>query len=434
MTKNLILRILLFSIFMLFNFEKVNPCSMYKITINGKTIIGTNFDAYYLTPTIWFENATNVKTYGAGFSGGRQDGINGIAPQSGMNVEGLSFSRLASPTPETGIIISKNKKQITNPTLYLKDILHNCKNVDEVKEYISKYDFSYFLQDVFIYIDKSGKYLVVEPYTMTIGNDAKYVLSNFCPSVTTNKNANKLERYYNGVEFLKNKMDTTLAFATALIDTMHVCRKKVGDGTLLSSIWDLNQGLITMYFYHDFKHPVQFNLKDELNKGDHILDITRLFPPNAEFEKLTNYKIPQNSKAIMSFFMFCFGLFAFTSFYFFISYLRKKKTTTFSNQKLLLCALCTVMIYYLMVLATNMYIFYFPSPYKDYKFSHLNIAAYIPFLTILILIPLIITNWKLLKEKTWNLFSKLLFTVNNIAFLVLVMLFTYWGLYNLFNS
>jgi penicillin V acylase-like amidase (Ntn superfamily) len=146
---------------------------MYKITINGKSIVGTNFDAYYLTPTIWLENATNAKTYGAGFSGGRQDGINGISPQSGMNTEGLTFSRLASPTPETGIATSKNKKQITNPTLYLKDILHNCKNVDEVKEYISKYDFSYFLQDVFIYIDKSGKYLVVEPYTMTIGKDAK---------------------------------------------------------------------------------------------------------------------------------------------------------------------------------------------------------------------------------------------------------------------
>lgn len=433
MTKKIILKILLFSILMLLNFEKVNSCSMYKITINGKTIVGTNFDAYYLTPTIWFENATNNKAYGAGFSGGRQDGINGIAPQSGMNVEGLSFSRLASPTPKTGITILKNKKQITNPTLYLKDILHNCKNVDEVKEYISKYDFSYFLQDVFIYIDKSGKYLVVEPYTMTVGNDTKYVLSNFCPSVTTDKYANNLERYHNGVEFLKNKMDTTLAFTTALIDTMHVCRKKVGDGTLLSSIWDLNQGVITMYFYHDFKHPVQFNLKDELNKGDHILDILKLFPPNVEFEKLTNYKIPQNSRAIMYFFIACFGLFAFTSVYFFTSYLRKKKTNNFSNQKLLLCALCSVMIYYLIVLATNMYIFYFPSPYKDYKFSHLNIAAYIPFLTILILIPLITTNGKLLKEKTWNLFSKLLFTVNNIAFLVLVMLFTYWGLYNILN-
>ncbi len=418
---------------MLLNLKEAYSCSMYKITINGKTIVGTNFDAYYLTPTIWFENVKNANTYGAGFTGGRQDGKNGIAPQSGMNSEGLSFSRLASPTPLNGNVNSKNKKQITNPTLYLKDILHNCKNVDEVKEYISKYDFSYFLQDVFIYIDKSGKYLVVEPYTMTIGNDVKYVLSNFCPSVTTDKYANNIERYHNGVEFLKNKIDTTLSFATALIDTMHVCRKKVGDGTLLSSIWDLQQGVITMYFYHDYKHPVQFNLQDELNKGDHILDITKLFPPNAEFKKLTSYKIPQNSKGIMYLFIALFGLFTFTVIYFFVSYLRKRKTAAFSKQKLLLIALCTVMNYYLIVLATNMYIFYFPSPYKDYKFSHLNIAAYIPFLTILILIPLLKTNWKLFKEKTWSLFSKLLFAINNIAFIVLVMFFTYWGLYNILN-
>ena len=131
--------------------------------------------------------------------------------------------------------------------------------------------------------------------------------------------------------------------------------------------------------------------------------------------------------------MFCYGLFAFTGFYFFISYFRKRKLANYSNQKILLCALCSIMCYYLIVLATNMYIFYFPSPYQDYKFSQLNIAAYIPFLTIIILIPLIITNWKLLKENTWSLFSKLLFTLNNMTFLILIIFFTYWGLYNVFN-
>lgn len=425
------IKVVFATLFIFLTCEKGYTCSMYKITMNEKTLVGTNFDAYYLTPTIWFENATNENTYGAGFSGGRQDGVNGIAPQSGMNLEGLSFSRLASPKPENGIAYNKNKKQIANPTLYLKDILHNCKNVYEVKDYISQYDFSYFLDDVFIYIDKSGTYLIVEPYTMTIGNEPKYVLSNFCPSVTTEKYANNLERYHKGVEFLKHKIDTTLAFATALSDTMHVCRKKIGDGTLLSSIWDLNQGLITLYFYHDYKHPIQFNLKTELEKGDHSFAIQKLFPTNVEFEKLINYKIPQNSQTIMTFFIFCFGLFAFTGCYFIVSHFRKRKKLSYPNQKLLLCTLCLMMAYYLIVLATNRYIFYFPSPYKDYKFSHLNIAGYIPFVTILLLIPLILTNWKLFRENTWGWFSKFLFTLNNVTFLILIVLFVYWGLYNI---
>jgi len=46
-------------------------------------------------------------------------------------------------------------------------------------------------------------------------------------------------------------MDTSITFYTALSDTMHVCRKKVGDGTLLTSIWNLNDGVTYLYFYHD---------------------------------------------------------------------------------------------------------------------------------------------------------------------------------------
>ncbi len=430
---NLKIHVIFLTLLVLLATKKANSCSMYKISTKEKTLVGNNFDAYYLKPIIWFENANNKNTYGAAFSGGRQDGANGVAPQSGMNVEGLSFSRLASATPENGTTKPENKKPITNPTLYLKDVLHNCKNVDEVKAYISTFDHSYFLEDVFIYVDKSGRYLIVEPYTLTIGNDPKYVLSNFCPSVTSEKAANNLARYRNGVEFLKNKIDTSLAFTTALSDTMHVCRKKIGDGTLLSSIWDLNQGLVTMYFYHDYKHPVFMNIKEELSKGDHRFYITELFPPNVEFEKLRNYKIPQNSTLVMAFLMACFGLFVLSGFYFLVSYLRKKKLAAFSSQKMLIAAFCIVMAYYLVVLATNMYIFYFSSPYKDYKFSHLNIAAYIPFLTLLVLIPLLITNSKLLKEQTWSLFSKLLFSLNNLAFLILVVLFSYWGLYSVFH-
>lgn len=428
-----IIKPLLTILLLLLSYSNGYTCSMYKITIGDKTMVGTNFDAYYTSPRIWFETALKPGTYGAGFSGGRISGVNGFAPQSGMNEVGLSFSRLATATPEKNIVDMSNKKTIPNECSYLKDILHTCKSIEEVQNYISQYDHSFFKEDVFIYIEKSGRYLIVEPYSLTTGNDANYVLSNFCPSVTDATYANKLDRYRKGVELLKIKVDTTLEFCKSLSDSMHVCRKKIGDGTLLSSNWDLKDGLITMYFYHDYSHSIQFNLKEELEKGDHFFEIPKIFPQNTEFEKLVNYKIPQNSQSIMSFFMFCFGLFTITGFYFFISYFRKRKSANYSNRKILLCALCSIMGYYLIVLATNMYIFYFPSPYKDYRFSHLNIAAYIPFLTILILIPLIITNWKLIKEKTWSLFSKLLFTLNNITFLILIMLFAYWGLYNILN-
>ena len=97
MTKNKIIKPVLTIFFLLLSFSNGNACSMYKITIGDKTVVGTNFDAYYTSPRIWFESAVKSGTYGACFSGGRISGPHGFAPQSGMNEAGLSFSRLSTP-------------------------------------------------------------------------------------------------------------------------------------------------------------------------------------------------------------------------------------------------------------------------------------------------------------------------------------------------
>jgi hypothetical protein len=427
-----LLAALLTTMVMFFLNNNVFSCSMYKVTVNDKTMVGSNFDAYYLTPRIWFENGAKTGDYGAAFTGGRFDGSNGFAPQSGMNEFGLTFSRLATPAPEKDLSVATSKKTITNPTNYLKDILHKCKTIDEVKDYINQFDYSFFNEDVFIYIEKSGRYLIVESDTMTIGNESKYVLANFCPS-TTDPSIIKQVRYLNGVAFLKNKSDTSISFCTALSDTMHVCRKKIGDGTLLTIIRNLNEGMIYLNFYHDYKHQVKFNLKDELAKGDHTHEIQKLFPLNAEFEKLYSFKIPQNSKPMDLFMRFCAGLFLCSSAFFLVSFFMKKKTSNYAYIKLLLFSMSIILFYYTLVLVSNINIFYFPAPYKDYKFSMLNIAAYVPFLILMLIIPLIILNRKLFKENAWDAFSKWLFTINNITYLTLLILFTYWGLFNILN-
>lgn len=114
MQKNKIIKPLWTIFLLLLNYSNGYTCSMYKITIGDKTMVGTNFDAYYTSPRIWFEKALNPGTYGAGFSGGRISGVNGFAPQSGMNEVGLSFSRLATATPKKNMVDMSNKKTIPN--------------------------------------------------------------------------------------------------------------------------------------------------------------------------------------------------------------------------------------------------------------------------------------------------------------------------------
>ena len=401
---------------------------MYKVTKNGKTMVGCNEDAWRTTSHIWFEVEQNNQ-YGAAFTGSRWDGENGYAPQSGMNEHGLVFSRLASYHPK--LITSKfnNRIQITNPTRYLKDILHSCKTVEDVKKYIEKYDQRYFIEDVFIYIERSGKYIIVEPYKILSGNDAKYVLSNFCPSITPKSAANKLERYKKGTSFLTSKIDTDLDFCRKLSDTMHVCREKIGDGTLLTSIWDSTNGVVNLYFYHQYDQTVQFNLTKELAKGNHILKIDTLFPKNAEFEKLASYQTPQNNDTIRAFLMSSGLFFALCSVYFLIHFIANRKKDKFNALKILVVPFGLLLFYYMLVLCTNIAIFYFPAPYTSPTSIFVSGTSYIPYILVLLILPSLWANYRLMHEKLWSRFALVMISMLNVLIVLLIGFFVYWHFY-----
>ena len=423
-----LVRILLVTVLTFSFLKSSNACSGYKLTIGEKTILGANEDAWRVTPHIWFEKAKGKDQYGAAFTGSRYDGKNGYAPQSGMNEMGLAFERLASFHPIQESIA--NRKKISNPTRYLKDILHSCKSIEEVKACISQYDHSYFIEDVFLYVDRTGKYLIVEPYTLKTGNDPSYVISNFCPSITSLENAHKLDRYRNGAAYIKDGFDTSLSFCRALSDTMHVCRNKIGDGTLLSSIWDLKNGIVNLYFYHDYSTTVQFNLSEELKKGDHIFAIDKLFPPNPEFQQLRNFKTPKNSLLFGVFIVSSAVFFLFSSIFFLIYYFRKKENTKYASVQLLLFPIGLILFYYMVVLSGSINVFYFPAPYKDPTNVFRSLTSYLPFLLLILIVPLFVVNYKIIKKRSWGGLATGLFTLNTLIYTILIGLFVYWRFYN----
>lgn len=425
MPKTLIILLLLQAVYV----QESISCSGYKITVGNRTYFGSNEDAWRTTPHIWFETSKKSGPYKACFTGSRFDGPNGYAPQSGMNEEGLAFERLASYHPV--MPSPKNRKKITNPTLYLKEILHQCKTVDEVQAFISQYDHSFFIEDVFLYADNSGKYLVVEPYQLIPGNDASYVISNFCPSITSALDASRLKRYQNGVDFLQNKIDSTLTFCRSLSDTMHVCRNKIGDGTLLTSIWDLNNKSVNLYFYHDYSQTVSFSLMNEFAKGDHILPIDSIFPENAEFEKLRNFKIPKNYLPMGIFILAAAALFLVTALYFAISIIRTGFDTDFKPLKVGIIVLSIALFYYMYVLSGSVTVYYFPAPYIEHGNVLVSLTSYLPFVLILTTLPLGYYLYKITKDHSWGRFSLFLLAMNWIVYFALIGLFIYWKFYTI---
>lgn len=410
--------------------NKVMACSMYKITVDGHTMVGCNHDTWLTTPKIWFENAKHNQEFGMVCTGSRAVAHNRTTPQSGMNTEGLVFSRLTSYYPTKNNPFT-NRLKITSEADYLSDILHQCTTVQEVKKHIERYDHSFFLNDVFIYIDRFGDYLILEPYNLIEGHDPHYVLANFCPSITNNHQARKLERYRNGEDFLKSHPTlTSLDFCTKLSDTMSVCRSRNGDGTLITSIFDLQEGLVHLSFYHNFDHVLHYRLSDELAKGDHTLSLPEIFPKNAEFERLVNYKTPANTVALRILLLLLAAIFALLAVAFVISFVWKGHSPIDSTKFLLvLPVLNLILVVYILILLTHQSIFYFDVPYQDYSSTFISISSYTPFLLLFAFIPILVYSRNRLKSDQTRLWVKSTLVLNNIAYFILVLGFGYWGLY-----
>jgi hypothetical protein len=245
-------------------------CSMCKVTINGHTYVGSNEDSWRRDTRIWFENR------GPGKLGCVYVGY-GSLPQGGMNEAGLAFDGLTTlPKP---IRNDPQKKEISSPGDFLRQLMQTCRTVADVKRFANQYNRQKFYNNgVLLFADRTGNYLVMEPDTLITGNDDKYLIANFCPSITSEQEKLSFDRYRKGTLFLSNHInDTSSDYCFALTDTMHQCRKKIGDGTIYSYIADLDKGNFTLCFYHDFQHPVTYNLQQELEKGDHVLLMASLF-------------------------------------------------------------------------------------------------------------------------------------------------------------
>ncbi len=413
--------------------SKICACSMYKVTADGKTMVGCNYDTWYTSPKIWFENAKKPNEYGVAINGARAVSTKRTAPNSGMNEVGLVFARLASYYPKQNNPF-QNRIKISDEVDYLSDILHKCATIEEVKKYIEQYDHSTFIEGVFLYIDSTGKYMIVEPYNLIVGEDPYYILSNFCPSITDNETARKLNRYKNGEDFINiHEVKSTLSYCSALSDTMSVCRSRNGDGTLLTSLWDTKDKIVNLYFYHSYDSTVQFNLKEELAKGDHIINIPDQFSENKEYERLKSYITPFNTPKLKILLLILGGILTLLSFLLGLSVIINKNNNISLKSAILPSAMNLLLVTYLAILITKKYIYYFDAPFKHYSSDLISASSYIPFLLLLIFIPFTLFTIKIFKSVETKKWIKAILLFNNLIYVMLIVSFSYWGLYSIWN-
>jgi tetratricopeptide (TPR) repeat protein len=260
-------------------------CTMFKLTMYGKTMVGNNEDYWNPNSRIWFEHG-KVDEYGAVYVG-----YDNFWPQGGMNQAGLVFDGFSMDY----LAISDTLGKKSLDANFLQDLMRKCANVDDVKKYFAQFNLKGLETSMFLFIDKTGKYLVVEGDSLITGNNQSYVLSNFYPSLIKEGNEIGLPFYHKGKKLLDSKKDTTISFCSSVMDTMHQ-ERNWGAGTMYTTIYDLKDGTIFLYFFRDYTHVVKFNLNQELKKMDYSLVIPDLFPENKRGQDfLNNYNAINSS-------------------------------------------------------------------------------------------------------------------------------------------
>jgi len=405
---------------------------MYKVTVGGKTMVGNNEDSWGQDSRIWFEPGVDGK-FGVVNVGYARKQPN---PDGAMNEYGLVFDGFTMAHKPNMPERHTNKSDFSYD--HIKVIMQRCKTVDEVHTYLEKMNLHVlngsilFNGGMLLFVDKSGKYLVVEATKMSLGDDDNFLLANFSYADTKDLSTIKMERYRKGVNFINNKpLDTSVNFCKALSDTMSVSRAKACDGTLYTSVYNLDKGLIHLYFFHDYTQSITLNLKEELAKGEHTYSFTELFPNNKNYQRFIDYKTPTNSKAIIVFLIASGLLFAFSTLCFLRSFLMSKMGN-YKYLKLLLSLLSASFTVYLYVLLRNDSIYYFPAPYTSGQPALIATTAYLPLVLLLVIIPLVVLMVIVLKHKQWHGFTRFLFALNNLAYFVLLTLFAYWQLFIVF--
>jgi len=284
--------ILVLVLFLLTAERHTRACTIFMVEKDGIILVGNNEDYNYPFTAVWFIPASEDK-YGR-ICFGFDFGDNNFAATGGMNDQGLFVD--GSSTPPTGWTPDKTKETFKN--IVEAYILANFANVEEALKWFEEVNITIMARAKFLLADKSGASAVVEwgkGKLQIIRKNGEYQIStNF---VQSNYDSGDYPCYrYNAAE--KILKDSDSYYSVELIRKVLSATHFEGNqtATLFSNIYDLKNGDVYIYNFHNFEDVVRFNLIEELAKGRKEYALPGLFP---EIPYAQHRFIPQSVRNIM---------------------------------------------------------------------------------------------------------------------------------------
>ncbi len=264
-------------------------CTAFVMHKDGRTFIGNNEDSWCIQGRVRFAPAVDGGYGAVYFSSWTGHPARDWADQLGMNEAGLVFDGLSIQPKEASPLQGKQVLYFNELTDLL---MQRCANVPEAVAFLNDHDRAFLYQSMLFLADANGAYAIVQSDTVIVGREPHFAVGNWRMACNTDMDSVPIPRLQQGRSLLAEGVAPTVEGALSVLQGMRSCREFLGNGTFFSTLFEPDSGRVHIYFYHDYEHPVTFDLREELAKGAHTLDLPTLFPPNAEFRALQAYRTP----------------------------------------------------------------------------------------------------------------------------------------------
>jgi len=269
----------------LFTYSNLFACTVFYYSDGKMVLAGNNEDAKDPFTKIWFIPSKENK-YGRVYFGFKEGGYMGV-----MNDQGLFFDGLATETLK--VTLSVNKETYKGDLV--DKVMAECATVEEVLELFDKYNLQFMESLMLMFGDKAGNSVIIEGDVKICKKGNYQIATNFYQS-KSEPASYTCSRYNIAEEILKNNVQVTIDLFRKILAATHQEGKYP---TQYSNIYDLKNGIIYLYHFHNFENVVILNLNEELKKGEHSYDLPSLFPITFAEE---SYKQPllENMEKLLS--------------------------------------------------------------------------------------------------------------------------------------
>lgn len=247
-----------------------SACSIFSLSHNNSYYLAGNEDYVKMKSSIRFVPA-EADSYGYAVMAGSL--YVDSYPQIAINDQGLAVDWATVPrTP-----YKRNPELPDIKVPLIPELVKNCKNVDEVIEYVQALNIPHFAEEHLFVADAEGNSVVLEWNTdklEVIRRDKSYqLITNF--SILQPENGYyPCYRYDAGDAVLQQGVsDNPFSHMRNSLQAMHSANNYP---TLYSYIFDLKSKTIILYNFHDFTLKATIDLAEELSKGLKTIPIDEL--------------------------------------------------------------------------------------------------------------------------------------------------------------